>query len=66
MDGLSRLLDLGFLLQRHGITLAPGSKDGARPWLHHALMGTGPAAAGTGSAARLSDAFIHAHSRLAA
>ena len=61
MDGLSRLLDLGFLLQRHGITLPPGPKDDERPWLHHALMGDGRR-----STARLSDAFIQAHSRRAA
>ena len=65
VDGLSRLLDLGFLLQQHGITLSRGP-HGRRPWLHHALMGDGFLSADTGDArstARLSDAFIQAHSR---
>jgi hypothetical protein len=56
VDALSRLLDLGFLLQRCGITLPPGP-HGRSPWLHHALMGNGAE-----STARLSDAFIQAHS----
>ena len=78
MEGLSRLLDLGFLLQRYGITLPPRSKAGDRaethaptgedgphgrsPWLHHALRGDVDTDE-VESTARLSAAFIQAHSR---
>ena len=66
VDGLARLLDLGHILQRYGITLSVEARpapDGRSPWLLHALTNDRAPAGDTGALARLTAAFLTAHSR---